>query len=255
MQRVLYEELSPDEFRARIMTGSGRDSVPLGTGTAPVAYLPLGTLEYHGEHLPYGTDGIIPREFFRRLAERVGRALSSPPGIVLPMLWIGLDTSAIRDGNTLVGMECYWRLPERLWGRLDGSCYHLDGRSWECVLDAMLVMIQDAGFRVLVAHGHAPSRASFRDRARHWPELRCLTCSDELMSDHGGVNETSLMMALRPDLVHMERLDPGAAWPMRGTWGTDPRNGIASAELGERIIEAELDRMAAEIGRMLHELR
>ncbi len=43
---VFYAELTPTAFRERI-------------AQAPIAYLPLGTLEWHGEHLPLGTDGVI----------------------------------------------------------------------------------------------------------------------------------------------------------------------------------------------------
>jgi len=41
---VFYSELTPQEFRERL-------------AQAPIAYLPLGTLEWHGEHLPLGADG------------------------------------------------------------------------------------------------------------------------------------------------------------------------------------------------------
>jgi len=66
-----YIELTPSQFRARL-------------AAAPIAYLPLGTLEWHSEHLPLGTDGIISGGFFDALASRVG-------GIVLPMLFLGPD--------------------------------------------------------------------------------------------------------------------------------------------------------------------
>lgn len=65
--KVLYEELTPGEFRERM-------------AVAPIAYLPLGTIEWHGEHMPLGSDGIQPFEFFREVAAEVG-------GIVLPALF------------------------------------------------------------------------------------------------------------------------------------------------------------------------
>lgn len=49
----------------------------------PVAYLPLGTLEWHGPHMPLGADGIQSKELFVRVAEKVG-------GVVLPILFMGL---------------------------------------------------------------------------------------------------------------------------------------------------------------------
>ena len=47
-----------------------------------VAYLPLGTLEWHGPHMPLGADGIQSKELFIRVAEKVG-------GVVLPLLFYG----------------------------------------------------------------------------------------------------------------------------------------------------------------------
>ena len=44
MKKVLYEELLPEECVQRIKE-------------MPVAYLPLGTLEWHGPHMPLGAEG------------------------------------------------------------------------------------------------------------------------------------------------------------------------------------------------------
>ena len=49
MKKVLYEELLPEECVQRIQE-------------MPVAYLPLGTLEWHGPHMPLGADGIQSKE-------------------------------------------------------------------------------------------------------------------------------------------------------------------------------------------------
>ncbi|UCG36946.1 MAG: creatininase family protein, partial [Candidatus Bathyarchaeota archaeon] len=71
MQEVLYERLTPSEFQDRLEK-------------APIAYLPLGTLEWHGLHLPLGTDSLQSQAFFIKLAQRAG-------GIVLPPLFLGPD--------------------------------------------------------------------------------------------------------------------------------------------------------------------
>ena len=71
MEKVLYEELCPEEFKERLKE-------------CPIAYLPLGTLEWHGPHLPLGADGIQPLGLFVRVAEKIG-------GIVLPTLFLGPD--------------------------------------------------------------------------------------------------------------------------------------------------------------------
>ena len=64
MEKVRYSDLLPWEFRQRL-------------AARPVAYLPLGTLEWHGEHLPLGSDAIQSEELMIECAKRFG-------GIVMP---------------------------------------------------------------------------------------------------------------------------------------------------------------------------
>ena len=45
MEKIRYSDLLPGEFRERL-------------AAKPGAYLPLGTLAWHGEHLPLGSDAI-----------------------------------------------------------------------------------------------------------------------------------------------------------------------------------------------------
>jgi len=47
---------------------------------APVAYIPLGSLEWHGRHLPLGNDAIKAYEICLRAAERT-------EGVVFPPLY------------------------------------------------------------------------------------------------------------------------------------------------------------------------
>ena len=68
---VNYEELTPAEFRVRL-------------ADAPIAYLPLGTLEWHGEHLPLGSDGIQSTGFFSELAHKVGGVVLQAVFMVRP---------------------------------------------------------------------------------------------------------------------------------------------------------------------------
>ena len=56
-------------------------------------------------------------------------------------------------------------------------------------------------------------------------------------------NETSLLMALRPELVQMENLSEDLdEWPV-AVGGKDPRI-YASAELGQKAIAMQVERMA-----------
>ncbi len=238
-EKVLYTELTPREFRER-------------RAAAPIAYLPLGTLEWHGEHLPLGSDGIQSQGFFVRLAERAG-------GIVLPMLFVGPDRKEEQpDGSTLYGMDILVAKPELgqyAKQQLPGSAYWISEEDFGVLLRAILKQLSRVGFRIVVAHGHGPSTMFFAKHSDQYRQdfgLTCLHLWEEgttdpiardfgIQTDHAAANETSLLMALRPDLVQMDNL-PKDRWPMAVS-GKDPRI-HASREVGEQAIARNLDRMA-----------
>jgi creatinine amidohydrolase len=244
-EKLLYEELTPGEFLARLEE-------------APIAYLPFGTLEWHGEHLPLGSDGIQSRGFFLRLAERVG-------GIVMPMLFFGPDRYKVVDGQELFGMDiCVDKSGTYPDQQMPGSAYWIGRNLFVQLLHEILTRLKRAGFRIVVAHGHGPSNNAFSVNMDRWSEelgLKLFSCrrKDEsdglgIQTDHAAANETSLMMALRPDLVHMENLDQDPeVWPV-GIQGKDPRT-HASAELGETAIEAQLERMGNLLMEALEQVR
>ncbi|NLE45595.1 MAG: creatininase family protein [Chloroflexi bacterium] len=242
MDKVRYEELTPHEFRERI-------------AAAPIAYLPLGTLEWHGEHLPLGADGLQSRGFFEGLACAVG-------GIVLPMLFLGIDRRQEAGDRDLYGMDiCMTDRADRQYPsqQMAGSAYWVDEDTFESLLETIIRQLSRAGFRIIVGHGHGPSTRFFLERVDVWRDrygVECFICWGSehdaqgmgIQTDHAAANETSLVMALRPDLVRMDALpaDPDV-WPL-GIAGKDPRVS-ASPELGRRIIALQQERMAA----ILHE--
>jgi len=229
--QVYYALLTPQDFQKRLRE-------------APIAYLPLGTLEWHGPHLPIGADGLQSQGFFARLAGRVG-------GVVLPMLFLGPDLRRFQDGRDFYGMDIYGAAggtPEQL----AGSAYWLEDELFGRILERILANLARAGFKIVVAHGHGPSTDYFAEHIPQWQTqfgLKLFHCRREeetdglgLQIDHAAANETSLTMALYPDLVHMEYLPQDLQeWP-KAISGKDPRL-FAGAEFGEQIIQVQLDRM------------
>jgi len=238
LEKVLYAELTPQEFRERL-------------AAAPIAYLPLGTLEWHGEHLPIGSDGLQSAGFFTGLAREAG-------GIVLPMLFLGPDCMEEVGGKELYGMDT---LGEGMAEgkryknqQLAGSAYWVPEETFRTIIEATLKQLRRAGFKIVVAHGHGPSTGFFQKNAGQWKQkfgLETFTCWGSeydrkgmgIQVDHAAMNETSLVMALRPELVQMERLpkDPDS-WPV-GVGGRDPRE-FANAEIGHEILKIQTERMA-----------
>ncbi|MDC7233339.1 MAG: creatininase family protein [Spirochaetales bacterium] len=225
--QVEYENLKPSEFRKRLKE-------------YPVAYLPLGTLEWHGEHMPLGADGIQSRELFKKCAERFG-------GIVLPSLWLGPDVyRPLDNGSALIGMDnSEFTTPNR---QLDGSAYWVSEGFFQTLIDQILFNIKRAGFKAVLADGHGPSRIawcrSMEENSRRYG-IKILGITEDLFSrwrsqmDHGGLNETSLTMHYRPDLVDLSLLGSDRNMKPQGIGIDDPRD--ATEELGAGWMEESIE--------------
>ncbi len=157
-----------------------------------LVYVPIGTLEFHGVHLPLGMDTIHAYEFCLRAAEQTG-------GVVLPPSYWGALGHEGWTGSLLIRDETFRALVRDIFE-----------------------LLADQGVRLVVATtGHWPARqgvtiAELAKRAmKSRPECRILaldpftTNPDDPEADHGGMKETSLMLSIRPDLVHMEKLSAG----------------------------------------------
>src|SRR5947209_5814382 len=176
---------------------------------APICYLPLGVLEWHGEHAAVGLDGIKAHAVCIEAAQRSG-------GLVVPALWWGADEREdAADGSYLTG------------GIEHGERYHVPGSMFWIraeTFSALLLDIYQAmrrrGFRaIVVVAGHWSRRVylpTVRESGavfmRRHPEMRWLMVTDrELVPDmhypheHAAGGEVSILMALRPDLVDLEK--------------------------------------------------
>jgi creatinine amidohydrolase len=240
-----YEMMLPDEIRRAI-----DERVPV--------VLPLGVLEYHGEHLAVGLDTLVVVKCLERLAVEV-------PLVMLPPFYYGAASYAVE--------------PPEGTGSL-----HVDAGTLLPLAQAMFTGLLRIGFRnihVVVHHqsenfaAGMPTDLAFklagrqavfafleRTRGEGWwgrPEMadyyaQHATGDDPfnwikahpLMSpevtaaypfDHAGLGETSLLMALAPEGVDMARF-------RQGIWYT-ARAHDATAELGERGVAMILRHLRA----------
>jgi len=234
--KVHYLELRPDEFRERLQQRS-------------VGYLPLGTIEWHGQQNPLGGDALISRALFERAAKRFG-------GIVFPPLFLGPDRTRVEDGKVLQGMD-YADPVTTPHQQLYGSCYWVSIGLFLQIVEAILAQAARAGFRCIVADGHGPSRSAFCYHAKSWEEqfgIRLVGARYNVeegwatQNDHAARNETSLLVAAYPHLVDLGILsEDRAQWPL-GVGGEDPRD--STPEFGEELYEKSL----VLIGRALDKL-
>jgi len=191
---------------------------------SPVAYVPFGSLEWHGEHNPLGLDGIKAEELLRRTAARTG-------GVLFPTVFWGAF-------HTL-------RFP---------FTFHFPPAVMVRLTRRMLEDLRRDGFRVIVMlTGHYPVsqvvhlrlQAGWFNRRKRgavalaFPEM-AFAHGMGYYGDHAGHWETSIMMALRPGLVDIAAVPPHEGAIARtvrwGVMGKDP--GLHSdAGLGERVVE------------------
>ena len=236
MEKVKYSDLLPWEFRQRL-------------DRRPVAYLPLGTLEWHGEHLPLGSDAIQSQGLMVECARRFG-------GIVMPPIHLGPDRAWDRGGGAVLqGMDYADSTdPQR---QLDGSCYWVSEGVFGLLVDAILEQIKRAGFELVFADGHGPSRRAWRQAMPEREQrfgIKLAGVTDEIAQewqsqmDHAARNETSLVMHYRPDLADLSRLpEDRQIWP-QGVGGEDPRD--ASGDHGRACMERSVEI----VGRLLEEM-
>lgn len=220
----LYERLTPREFKERL-------------AKCPVAYLPLGTIEWHGPQNPLGADGLQSERFFEVFAEEYG-------GIVYPKLFVGPDRVKETEKGTLYGMDfcTHDSLIEYEDDQMPGSSYWVDDALFDSLLLAIAAQVKRAGFKVLVAHGHGPSDFAFMRLKPQFEAMGLVTVNlvdtpfsyeMKFQNDHACANETSITWAFYPELVHMEYLEDEAP---RAMAGRDPRV-YASIEYGNEIID------------------
>jgi creatinine amidohydrolase len=230
--KVLYQELLPHELVERV-------------NACPIAYLPVGTLEWHGFHLPYGVDMLLPSEVFRRLAARVG-------GVVLPPLFLGPDLEAEQNGLPFYGMDIL-SFEEGYPQFLTGGCYHIPKELYIQILDNICKNLKRNGFAALIGHGHGPSSEALSECKDRFQKDHGLFIANlyeigrDMLTDHAAFNETSLMMALYPGFADLSQMPETT--PSPGVWGEDPRinasagEGLRFVAENEEIVSAFLEKL------------
>lgn len=216
-----YERLHPAELEALV-------------AAAPIAWVPIGTLEFHGPHLPFGVDAFEAHGLLRRAAARAG-------GVVLPPTYVAsscLDMPYTLSFSPAAVALTVRETIDRLAARGFGAVVVLTGH---CPLDLVHLLKRvcaeaAAGREGLAAYGCC------------WLELNAARLTERQageprVADHAALVETSWMLALEPDLVRLNRLadDPEAAHA--GVYGRNPRF-TASADWGRETVDAAAELLA-----------
>jgi len=111
-----------------------------------IAFVPLGTIEWHGNHLPIETDFMV--------AQKICEILSSKTkGYVLPPIYLGTDKTRVNGGKKFVGMNA------KLGKELEGSLYYLKPHVLFQMIDCLVVSLVKQGFfKIYLITGHGGSK-------------------------------------------------------------------------------------------------
>ena len=181
MANCRYEELRPDQLRA-------------AQEEASLVYVPIGSLEYHGWHLPVGFDAMHAHALCLMAAEETG-------GVVLPPTFWGTRGHEGFRGSLLLREETIAALAHDILDQLASQGYRLvvvfTGH-WPEVQGGLLRRVAEE-FML----NHSEVRIIVLDPFNTHPSDRPV--------EHAGKIETAVMLHLRPDLVDMGALaDPAA---------------------------------------------
>jgi creatinine amidohydrolase len=214
-----------------------------------IVVAPIAACEQHSRHLPVFTDTIL----VTAVAEGVEQRLSKQV-LLLPTLWFGASSHHVRFGGTLSA-------------EVDT---HID-----MLCDLLTPLLDDGFLRALILNGHGGNidtmqvalrrlQGRYQDRqlaaASYWDlaakELAALAEGPRKAMGHACEFETSMVLALRPDLVRREEIrnDPPLDEPeLRGLYlcedmkqktdhGAVGYPELASAEKGRAFLKVAMER-------------
>jgi creatinine amidohydrolase len=232
------DEMTSDEFAEAVE----RD---------PVVILPMGATEAHGPHLPLGTDAFQPEAIADAVAERIN-------GLVAPPIKYGQHSST---------------------RNLPGTIGITSSTLRAMVVDILESLHRNGIRKVVIISGHAGSvhMAMIKDACedvvrRYQMDVTFLADYDigrNLQEEigagpgdgHGGMMETSRIMALRPDLVPRNRTkgefvssgysvlsDPERCYPQGFVGDAAKASAQAGKRLNDYIIDALSDLIRRDLG-------
>ena len=240
MVEIEWRRLRADQLRDR-----ARDNA--------IVILPVASLEQHGQHLPVEVDSRLGEELVARTATKI--AARGQPVVVLPTIWTGLSEHHMSFGGTIT----------------------LDFAAFSALIEGVVRSVVRHGFkRIVLLNAHGGNENALRTitdeltpklgipvvQFTYWYAAAAAVA--RILETQGGLThaceaETSMMMAVRPELVAAERIPPdnsnASHEPVGGVYrwrsiGSRSETGslgnpaAATAEKGEKLFEAISDVLA-----------
>lgn len=221
--RVQWERMFPEEFRK-------------AQAALPIAFLPLGVVEWHGEHNALGLDSLKAHELCVRAA------LAADGGIVHPPHYGGMG-GLDKPATVVIEGEFSWdNWLVRPW--IEKLCDEFLRQGFKAIImltghygHAQQILVREAAVRMTER-----LQIPVLGLAEYW-----LAQDVGYLGDHAGIGETSLLWYLHPELVAIERIDADPDYGVDGVI----RDG-SSPELGQKYASIIIERLATMATQMPH---
>lgn len=165
-----------------------------------IVILPVASLEQHGPHLPVEVDSLLGETVAARTAAKL--LAKDQPVLVLPVLWTGLSDHHMSFGGTVT----------------------LDTAAFSAMVEGVVRSVLRHGFRrIALLNAHGGNENALRTitddltpklgvpvvQFTYW--YAAAVAIAKILQTQGGLQhaceaETSMMMAVRPDLVAVDRI-------------------------------------------------
>ncbi len=247
MEKVRYEEMLPHEIVAR-------------RKRFPAAFIGLGGLEWHGEHMAVGNDALKAEKLCELAAACSG-------GFAFPTLWYGeprvghlLEVDHDPDGAVKKKMKFKKR---KHTAAHFGATAEQQAAFYEHLIYHTLVQMNSLEMKaVCFVCGHyplhgwaAPAVKRFNEAYKdtqafagiefHYPPK-----SPHVGGDHAAKWETSYLWYLRPDCIDMSVYLGREAESLVGVFGEDPRK-TATVEIGRKGCDLIVEGMVRKAKQLL----
>ena len=186
------------------------------------ALIPVGPLEWHSYHLPYGTDAMIAESICSIVAERIG-------GVYFPPLLLGTDQTRTEEQLIDWGFEKKDKIFGMNFPELPLKSEYCSPEELTAALTRRLKFIEDNEFKVAFVvnhHGGNPDypdleqkellkkvcerfssssfKVEFADAFRF-----CTLKGDHIVPDHATLSETTFLLAFHPEIIDLSKISEG----------------------------------------------
>lgn len=213
--------------------------------------IPVGTMEYHSQHCPYGCDTLVSMGMAEKIAEKID-------AVIMPPIWYGVASYAVGgpEKNT-IQIDCdtleqyvYCILKSLFKAGLNRNIYFVISHQSEDI-NPMELACRKAARKLIFEYleetvgygwwGENKNKDFYENMTsidNPWNWVRILTgvarfpnnVRNEYGTDHAGIYECSMLESLYPGIIKYERLQDTDDWFTRSALDM-------SVELGDNMVK------------------